>query len=817
MLPELELREGWVTVICLVLMSLCVSWAYQTAQWVEGMAILQAVGLLGTIVGIVLAKSRIPGRLAHLLSLLVGWTWGTYLTAQVLSRYADIPQVEAVIQLETYFRALFLIPFTEGATADNHVFLFLISVLMWLLAYYAAWAVFRRQRVWWAVILWGAALLINMTYAPANLTIYLILFLLSALVLVVRTNLALYEQEWRESHVSYSSELISGFLRTGLMISFIVILLAWVAPVALASRPLQPFWDKIGEPWRRFQEETTRIFEDLNYQNEPPLVYLGDRRMWFGGPVSLEDTPIADVQAETGRYWRVMVFHEYTGDGWMNTDPDIILIGENEQDLKAPELGLRAEISQTVTLFRDWSTTDALIAAAQPLRSGLPLRASVTFFTQPSVEAEEPTATSEPTSPPQEATAPAREGATASPSDTAPPPSPTPTPSPTPLPPAPGDPSAIYSQRSLFAGTSYQVLSSLTGVDQESLRDASTDYPDSVVPRYLQLPESLPERVRLLAEQLTEGLNTPYDKAVAIERTLRQIPYDDQIEGPGLRQDGVDYFLFEAQAGYCDYYASAMTVLLRSVGVPARYVRGYSEGRSEDGVFHLLESDGHAWVEVYFPGYGWIEFEPTGGEPALIRPSSEEPEESDPASGGTGRVSDMELDLLPDDFERGFDVLMPTPEPRPFEEIVAQWSPYALIGSFLVTGLVIGLAVLRRRQIAGLSVTERVYEDLVLWVRRLLRLEPLAHQTPHEFAGAVAQQVPRSQNAVQQIASLYVQERFSGRPVSEQEAESAWAEARPAIWQRWIGLRFDALRRFWQVLVPAKPVPPPEEMDGYSQ
>jgi len=171
-------------------------------------------------------------------------------------------------------------------------------------------------------------------------------------------------------------------------------------------------------------------------------------------------------------------------------------------------------------------------------------------------------------------------------------------PTPTPLPQAPGDPSAIYSRLSLFAGDSYQVVSSLTEVDRDSLREAGTDYPEPVVARYLQLPNSLPERVRLLAEQMTEGLNTPYDKAKAIESALRKIPYDDQIEAPGLTQDGVDYFLFEVQAGYCDYYASAMVVLLRSVGVPARYVRGYSEGEADEGIYHLLESDGHAWAEV---------------------------------------------------------------------------------------------------------------------------------------------------------------------------------------------------------------------------
>jgi transglutaminase-like putative cysteine protease len=797
MLPELELREGWVTVICLVVMSLCVSWAYQTAQWVEGMAILQAVVLVGTFSGIVLAKSRVRGRLAHLLSLLAGWTWVIFLTAQVLARSAEIPQVMAVVELEAHFRALFLIPFTEGATADNHVFLFLLSFLMWLLAYFAAWAVFRQQQVWWAIILWGAALLINMTYAPANLTIYLILFLLAALLLVVRASLALYEQEWREAHVNYSSELISAFLRAGLMISFIVILLAWVAPVALASRPLQPFWDKIGEPWRRLQEESSRIFQDLNYQNEPPLVYLGDRRMWFGGAVNLEDTPIADVEAEAGRYWRVMVFHEYTSDGWASTDPDIILIGANEQDLASPELDLRVDVTQTVTLFRDWATTDALIAAAQPLRSGLPLRASVTFLTQPELETQRSTGTPELTPPPADAT-----------------PS---LPDPTPFPPAPGDPSAIYSRRSLFAGDSYQVLSSLSGVDQESLREAGTDYPDRVVPRYLQLPESLPERVRLLAGQLVEGLDSPYDKALAIEGALRKIPYDDQIEGPGLRQDGVDYFLFEAQAGYCEYYASSMVVLLRAVGVPARYVRGYSQGKTEQGIFHLLESDGHAWPEVYFPGYGWIEFEPTGGEPVLIRPSSLDPEDAGSGANRNRPVSDRDLGIFPDDFESGFDILMPTSEPESFLQQVVRWRWVALVVVALATVLAVVLAFLRRRQIAGLSVAERVYEDLVMWVRRLLHIEPLAHQTPNEFVGAVAQQVPKGQNAVERIASLYVQERFSGNPVSGSDAESAWRVARPAIWRRWLALRFDVVRRFWRVLVPPKESLPPEDTDAYPR
>jgi len=772
MFSDLELREGWVTVICLLLVLLCVAWAIQAADWTEGLSILQGIVLAGGAMGIVLAKSRVPNRLAHLLSLLAGWTWSAYLTSQVLARSAGLSAAAAVVELETRFRVFFLVPFTEGATADNHIFLLLLAFLMWVLAYFCAWAVFRWQRVWWAVIVCGVALLLNINYTTANLTVYVILFLLFALLLVVRASVAVYEQEWRSGHVGYSPELISVFLRAGLLISVIVIVLAWVAPVALASRPFQPFWDKVGEPWRRFQDRSSRIFRDLNYQNEPPLVVLGDRRMFFGGPVSLTDTPIADVDAADGRYWRVLVFHEYTSDGWLSNDPDIILIGENEQDLAFPELELRTEITQTVTLYRDWQAGDALIAAAQPLRSDLPLRASVSFITH-------------------------QEDLVRAPDSSL-------------FPPAPGDPSALYSRYALAAGESYEFLSSLTEADEESLTQAGTSYPDWVVPRYLQLPDSLPGRVRALAEQLTVDLETPYEKAKTIEAYLREIRYDDQIEGPSLIQDGVDYFLFDAQAGYCDYYASAMTVMLRAVGVPARYVRGYSQGAQEEGQYHLLESDGHAWPEVFFPGYGWVEFEPTGGEPPLNRLRSQNSEEEQGSDRDRSRSLPSLEGRLED--ERNGATLEPIlpPEPVTLWQRVGPlgWAALGLVALAAVLSVV--LAARRRQQVAGLTVTERVYGDLVIWVRRLLLIEPLAHQTPNEYAGTVARYAPGGREAVEQIAGLYVEERFSGRQITGSNAEIAWRQAWPALWRRWLERRVEGLLRFWWKFVPPQPPSEPQ-------
>ncbi len=767
MLPELELREGWVTVVCLLLVFLCVAWGIQAAEWAEGLSVLQGTVVVGTLAGIVLAKSHAPSRMAHLLSLIAGLAWSAYLTSQALARAIQIPWRLAVVELDGQLQGFFLAVVRGGSGADNYVFVLLLAFSLWIMAYFGAWAVFRWQRVWWAVIVAGAALLLNTNYAKDDLTLYLILFLLSALLLVVRASVAVYEQEWRRSQVGYSSEVVTSVLQAGLIVSVAAILLAWMAPSVLASRPLQPFWDKVAEPWRKLQERSAEVFQGLNYNNPAPLVQMGDRRMFFGGPVTLTDTPIADIRAATGRFWRVRVFHDYLGDGWLSNDPDMLLVEGNKQELAFPALDLRRELTQTVRIHDGVGPGDALIAAGQPLRASVPLRAAVSLvsYGQDLVRT--------------------REGDI--------------------FPPAPGDPSVLYTRQPLQPEETYEVLSSITEADEESLREAGTKYPDWVAPRYLRLPDTLPTRVRLLAEQITNGLETPYDKAKAIEAYLRQLPYNLRISGPAAGQDGVDYFLFDEQEGYCDYYASAMVVMLRSVGVPARYVRGYARAQKEEGVYRLLESDGHAWPEVFFPDYGWVEFEPTGGQPALVRPRSQ-----DLADAGSEFPPDRGDDPIPlddmIDLERGpsGEALEAKPQWILLLERLRglAWVLLGLGSSGLIAVTV--FRVHRERRLAGLSSAERVYSELVSWVRRLLRLEPLAHQTPHEYAGVVGERVPQGRLAVEQIAGFYVEERFGGRDISAEHADDAWQQAWSALWRGWIEQKTDRLRCIWWKFVPPK-------------
>ncbi len=177
-------------------------------------------------------------------------------------------------------------------------------------------------------------------------------------------------------------------------------------------------------------------------------------------------------------------------------------------------------------------------------------------------------------------------------------------------------------------GATYRVDSYVNLFSADELRAAGQDYPDWIIDRYMRLPSTVPDEVLTLALGLTATEATPYDRAVAIESYLRKIPYDLDVSIGPAGADIVDYFLFRLKRGYCDYYATAMVVLTRAAGIPARYVTGYiGETYDEgEGAFIITADQAHAWAEVYFPGLGWVPFEPTGGRTAMERPQEPIPQ-----------------------------------------------------------------------------------------------------------------------------------------------------------------------------------------------
>lgn len=172
---------------------------------------------------------------------------------------------------------------------------------------------------------------------------------------------------------------------------------------------------------------------------------------------------------------------------------------------------------------------------------------------------------------------------------------------------------SIFSPAHNAVTTRYDAVSLIPVAAPAELRQASANFPQPIRDVYLQLPERLDPRVAALARDITLRQRTEYDRVSAISAYLdSHYTYTLDLRGP-VPADPLANFLFVRRAGHCEYFATAMTILLRAVGIPARYVTGFAPGEYNDlaGDYIIRASDAHAWVEVYFPGYGWLTFDPT--------------------------------------------------------------------------------------------------------------------------------------------------------------------------------------------------------------
>jgi transglutaminase-like putative cysteine protease len=180
---------------------------------------------------------------------------------------------------------------------------------------------------------------------------------------------------------------------------------------------------------------------------------------------------------------------------------------------------------------------------------------------------------------------------------------------------------SIFNPFHNYASIRYSGISRLPAVNAAALRATGQDYSADVVAKYLQLPPKLDPRIAALAREITAQAATPYDKSLAIETYLRtRFTYTLNLQGRP-EDDPLPHFLFETKAGHCEYFASSMAVMLRTLGIPSRDVNGFLPGEFNDlgGDYVVRASDAHSWVEVFFPGRGWIVFDPTPPAPAAAR------------------------------------------------------------------------------------------------------------------------------------------------------------------------------------------------------
>ena len=309
-----------------------------------------------------------------------------------------------------------------------------------------------------------------------------------------------------------------------------------------------------------------------------------------------------------------------------------------------------------------------------------------------------------------------------------------------------------------------------------------------------------------LGVQVTAGQRNGFDKTVAVAGFLKD-GYKEtfNIDAPPLNVDAVDYFLFTQRAGYSDYFASAMTVLLRAGGIPTRLATGYGPGAFDEqsSTFTVRIGDAHTWPEVYFPTYGWIQFEASPSYAAIQfgpRTSAGSGGESSGASGDSS-VVDPDLDfLLQQELNSNpADVIRPetsSPVAHFFLNLLRIVGYVLGVMAAVVVG--VGLVVFIGWQVnfLGLSYTEGVYERMAR-LGTLVWHGPREGQTPGDYAYGLAahSQLPAAQTAT--IAGAYMRGRYSKRELSDEERErlgSTWKSVRSALLGRLVQ-RVNVFRR----------------------
>lgn len=315
--------------------------------------------------------------------------------------------------------------------------------------------------------------------------------------------------------------------------------------------------------------------------------------------------------------------------------------------------------------------------------------------------------------------------------------------------------------------------------DVSGLEEMLATRRDWIHKNYTDLPENLPDRVRELTEEITQGHSSNYDKLKAIERYLRSnYTYTTTPGTVPEGQDFVDYFLFEKQEGYCVYFASAMAVMARSIGIPTRYVGGFAitcEERNSEDYFEIDYSDAHAWPEAYLDGVGWIPFEPTapyvetrysGAENNVESSDSDESEETSDSSS-----SESEEDSLTDSSE----VVEPTPDER--VEQTTSAVIYIVVAVVVAAVLFVAFLLLhsryRKRKYWSTSPPQRIdfdFKDVLLlleaWGYAMQPGETLAAYT--ERLGAHLKQHIGS---FAEAADIYSRQRYHREEGTEQDAK----------------------------------------------
>ena len=587
--------RGWLVSAALsFLLVLCLANSTVAANWVPGTSVLTEVALAGAFSMGFLALARvIPWPLA-LLAGLVASPFAAYAFAAPALTGAHPGDPRSLALINTWAGRIA----SGQAAADVSFYLLLLCFLFWIVGGWLAWCVLRWAQPLVGVVPGAAAFATNILNYPADQNGYTLAFLVLTIGLLLWTNYQHSSEVALRARVKLSNDARWDFWETGVVVMAAVVVLGIFLP------PLSRVDSTVD-----LESGAFRGWADLNQRLNHPVA--------FGHGVSAgtsigfaDDVPLlGPIQKTGGLVFTYQTDTSYQGPRYFR-GLDLLTTRAGEWRYDSNSV-LRAPLARDTSppYAEDYEALGAATFKVQMLKP--PAKAPDALFFPGQFLGRVDRETS--------ITSDLGSGAAAA---------------------------AIVSSPKIYSvdrvsGTHggsagpYRVTVLYSQATDTQLRSAGTDYPAWVYP-YTNFggayrvpgstaapltggaayrPPATLQRIRQLALQVTAASTNPYDQATAIETYLRS-SYSYTLTPPPPPADGtdpLDYFLFTSKEGYCEYFATAMGDLLRSLGIPTRLVNGYGPGTYDARIqrFVVRESDAHTWVEAYFPGYGWVPFEPT--------------------------------------------------------------------------------------------------------------------------------------------------------------------------------------------------------------
>lgn len=803
------------------------------------MAILATAGYL---VGYGLARAYIPDLLAHLFMFVTGIAVAlASIEPRIL--YQQLRAGEWNVILDRYESLLrgFISSIDSGNKFETDIAVFAIGLTMWMVGYTSAWMLFRRGWVFWSVALPGAILLVTLALERDRATWPALLYFGLALAIAAGQTAISRSARWSARGIEQPRSFGHRSIVLGSLIAALAVGIALYYSFDLDDR----FKERAVQSGDRIAGWLEDRFDPSGSNPPSPQAVAGNYGAFsdqfkVGDGVPSGDSPIVVVQANSEEYLAARRMNEYDGSGWRATasqtdgsvSPGSRLAFQSDQLMIIPrdQLQYRAEDDATITLLQPtdrllftidqhysasvptlvrvgWDPIDATYTIGQvdigevpvDLRELVILLQTSEFVPQGSAstpELESPQAAAElqrienrlfADYPVTTDLTWADDGSVQVHF--------------TGRLPVYSDVEAVYSGEELDNAT-YAVVGLVPQMTASDLEGAGTGYPQYVTDTYLQLPDSVTQETRDLANHIVQqaGATTPYDQAVAIQNYLRtNFTYQLDAGGAPGDRDIVDYFLFDSKVGRCDHYSSSMAVMLRMLGVPARIVTGLAPVSYDSDMngYVYRGRNAHAWVEVYFPGFGWVPFEPTPTEGAidLDRPGDAPITTPEP-------TPDQEATPALDQSADG-STPTPTAVATPLPVPASTDAEGSASGSNGPSGLLLGLGAAavalaalgglffwrRRNTFAGMPVARANFGRLQR-LGRFLGIEPAPELTPREYAVRFGSAKPKSAAGATRVAEAFTQEQYASNldPVTiARDSEYGWHEAKQGAsdWRLW--------------------------------